>query len=231
MAQTDTLNGTWRIFLMAALIVGLLGLVVAIADAADTPQERLDRKVRVMERVIDEVLIQSKHVTVGPGRSTRGVVLDEFGALFTFDADVGVGLLPGVPRLMISRDRGDHTIVLAPKPPRPSEPGEELEREEIEEYHLKLEEWKDKEEQKQRENYAAFKTEVVDTLVDYGGTLTELKDDQWVAVLAFVGENPLFGGESGSRLMVKVKARDLRQYGAGSLSRDAVVKRVVVEER
>jgi len=51
------------------------------------------------------------------------------------------------------------------------------------------------------------------------------------AVLAFLDGSRLLGGGSDRRLMVKVKMRDLRQYSAGSLSREAAVKRVTVTER
>jgi hypothetical protein len=228
MAPTENSNASWKFTLTSACLVALVGLPMAAAEAADTPGERLDRKVQVMERVIDEILVQSDNVTVGPGNATRGIVLDEFGALFTFDAMVGVEHLAG-PRWLsvrVSREDDERPFVWVPDSSDLPKPGEDLEK-----HEAKLRELNEKVEQKQKEHYAAFKTELIDALVDYGGTLTELKDDQWIALLAFLDDNRLFGADSGTRLMVKVRARDLRQYSAGSLSRDAVAKRVIVEER
>jgi hypothetical protein len=228
MQLTETHNGTWRVVLLAALIVALLGLTAAVADSADDRATRIDRKVRVMERVFDEVLVQSQNVAVGPGGVTRGVVLDEFGALFTLEASVGKGYVFALPEVPEVPGVGmeDALIRVAPRPMRgprgDGEQGEEFES---------WEEWQKEVVAKRKEKYAAFKVELIDTVIDYGSTLTELADDQWVAVLAFLdGSRLLGGGSSERRLMVKIRMRDLRQYSAGSLSREAAVKRVTVTE-
>ena len=39
------------------------------------------------------------------------------------------------------------------------------------------------------------------------------------------------GGDHGKRLILKARIRDLRQYAAGSISRDGAISKVVVEER
>ena len=91
--------------------------------------------------------------------------------------------------------------------------------------------WLEKSKEKRAELYKAFKSEMIDAIVDYGVTLTELRDDQWLAVVAFLDNRPLLDLDEGGRLMLKIKMRDLRQHSAGALSRDAVVKRVIVEEK
>jgi hypothetical protein len=72
----------------------------------------------------------------------------------------------------------------------------------------------------------------MDALIDYGATLGELGNDKWVAIAAFLDTRSLIGGgEEGKRLIVKARMRDLRQYAAGSLSREAAISKVVVDER
>lgn len=222
MTHSEAHVDTWRILVVAALIVAVLGLVAVSATAADDAASRLDRKVRVMERVLDEVLIQSPNVVVSARGVTRGLVLEEYGALFTLEASVGTEMfllalpeVPDAPTVMMGSG-DEEPVIVAPR--RLDHAGHE-------------DRWLEKSKEKRAEQCRAFKSEMIDAIVDYGVTLTELRDDQWLAVVAFLDSRPLLGGGEGSRLMLKVKMRDLRQHSAGALSRDAVIKRVIVEER
>jgi hypothetical protein len=221
MTHSDTHVGSWKILVVAALMVAVLGLVAVSATAADDTASRLDRKVKVMERVLDEVLIQSPNVVVSARGVTRGLVLEEYGALFTLEASVGTDMfrmslpeVPDAPSVMMGSG-DDEQIIVAPRH------ADRVVREDR---------WLENSKEKRAEQYKAFKSEMIDAIVDYGVTLTELKDDQWLAVVAFLDSRPLLGGDEGGRLMLKIKMRDLRQHSAGTLSRDAVVKRVIVEE-
>lgn len=219
MTHSEAHVANWKILVVAALMVAVLGLVAVSATAADDTASRLDRKVKVMERVLDEVLIQSPNVVVSARGVTRGLVLEEYGALFTLEASVGTDMfvfaVPEPPAAPIGGGDEDRIIIA---PDRPHRVGRE-------------DEWLEKSNEKRAEQYAAFKAELVDAIVDYGVTLTELRDDQWLAVFAFLDSRPLLGGDGGGRLALKVKMRDLRQHSAGALSRDAVKGRVIVEER
>lgn len=218
MTHSEAHVGTWKILVVAALMVAVLGLMAVSATAADDAATRLDRKVKVMERVLDEILIQSPNVVVSARGVTRGLVLDEYGALFTLEASIGTDMfvmaMPEPPAVPIGEGHED-TVIIAPR--HPDRAGRE-------------DEWLEKSNEKRAEQYKAFKAELIDAIVDYGVTLTELRDDQWLAVVAFLDSRPLLGGSEGGRLMLKIKMRDLRQHSAGALSRDAVEGRVIVEE-
>jgi hypothetical protein len=162
---------------------------------------------------------------VGPGGTARGIVLEEFGALFTLEGSVDGEMIlrvprpPRAPRVMI--DGEDVRVVPAPDP----DP-------EHEELHKSWEEFEKEAEAKSLEMYAGLKVELTDALIDYGATLGELGNDKWVAIAAFLDSRDFMGGgDSGKRLVLKARIRDLRQYAAGNLSRDAAVSKVVVEER
>jgi len=224
MSETETHPMSWRVAVGAALILALFGLLLAAVGAAEPERTPLDRKVRVMERVIDEVLAQSPHVMVNFGSNARGLVLDEFGGLFTFEGSLGAGLdLPG--------------FIVAPGTHLKGEPGAVwLDRERLdadeEDEALDPEEWRRKSSERRQKNLDGLQAELVDVLVDYGATLAELRDDQWVAVAAYLDGSDFFDHDSaGNRVVVKVKMRDLRQHAAGTLNRDAVESRVKVERR
>ena len=57
---------------------------------------------------------------------------------------------------------------------------------------------------------AQGKQELIDALADYGETMTALRDDQWVAIAAFLGDDQYFKERQISRLVIKARARDLR---------------------
>jgi predicted GNAT family N-acyltransferase len=79
-----------------------------------------------------------------------------------------------------------------------------------------------------QQTYEKGRQELIDALADYGETLTALRDDQWVAIAAFLKDNDYFRDRSISRLVIKARMRDLR--ASDQLSREALLARIVVEE-
>jgi hypothetical protein len=220
-----------------ATVVGLaliLVLVAAEVVAGESEPSRLDRKVRVMERVIDEVLIQSPNVLVSGSGTARGLVLDEYGALFTLEAsllgleDIALGaatdwtlasgLAKNYYRQALAGAKGDE------------EGGEDTgEAEE----GGGFEEWQKKSEEARQQKLDAFKIEISDTLLDYGPTLNELDDGQWLTIVAFMGDrfHLLTGGADSQRLIWKAKMKDLRRYSSGQISRDEALGKIVFEQQ
>lgn len=220
MRATETGSGAVRVAPTAALIVGLLGLVAAVATGAETGTSRLERKVQVLERVFDEVLQQSPNVVVmSPRGVARGVVLEGYGAVFMLSASLPGRFLwspENLPRIAGSAE--DHNLFMF----RLEADGEQG--------ASSPEEESAKAAKKRAERLAALKTELTDAMLDYGPTLTELPDDSWLAVAAFLGGDRLLGAGEGTRLVLRARMRDLRQYTSGALSREAAAKRVMVEQ-
>jgi hypothetical protein len=209
-------------------MVATIGMAAVTASAADESQSRLDRKVAVMERVLDEVLVQSPNVVVSSRGVTRGLVLEGYGALFTLDARVGtdsfMALPAPAPLPPASPEGSSDEVIIVPRVRHQTRTGEMV----VESW----DEWQKESQEKRAEQYKAFKSELIDAVIDYGATLSELGNDQWVAVAAFLDSGPWIGGrDDGGRLVVKVKMGDLRKYSGGSLSRDAAVAKVIVEEK
>jgi len=211
----------WRVILAAIMVVALFGLMVAVGAAQET--DRLDRKVGVMERVIDEILVQSPNVMVSSRQVTRGVVLEGFGVLFTFDAGLH-GELPFGPRAYVVGGAEGLKVLRE----RDREAAEDAKREFEEQEVMSLEEWETKSAEERAKRLQGLETELVDALLDYGPTLGELKDDAWVAIIAFLDGRSPFGSDGPTRMTVKVKMRDLRRFAAGSLSRQDAKAAVTV---
>jgi hypothetical protein len=85
-------------FLVLAGAAGI-GLVVRASGAAGSSSpDRLHRQVGVMEGIIDKVLLDSPNFVVSGRDDTRGVVLPDYGIVFSFNASINshdIFRLPG----------------------------------------------------------------------------------------------------------------------------------------
>ncbi|HET9232652.1 MAG TPA: hypothetical protein VFP10_00765, partial [Candidatus Eisenbacteria bacterium] len=80
-----------------------------------------------------------------------------------------------------------------------------------------------------QERYEKSKTELKLTLMDYGETLTGLRDDQWVGIAAFF-DNDYFDERSTDTVIIKAKMSDLRAHSAGTVNDQQMASRVTIEE-
>jgi hypothetical protein len=216
---------TW----ILVLADGLLLSVPALAQ--DKLSSKLQKKIRVMEMVIDEMLVDSPNILVFSSEPSTSIYIEEFGVIFAFDASLArdeyymQGWLKDLQDIHIETDDDGNVHVYKSKKKVKVKDEDEDEVEEID-----IEEMKEKAAAKEAEQYAGGKDEIIDTLVDYGDTLTELDDDQHVAIAVSLGKADFFEEADISRLVVKVKVRDLRSASAGRLSREDLRKRVTVTE-
>jgi hypothetical protein len=78
--------------------------------------------------------------------------------------------------------------------------------------------------------YKNGKQELIQALLDYGNTLTTLRDDQSVAIAAFLRDSRYFTDNKLSHLVLKARVRDLREYSAGRLTDNDMKTRITEEE-
>jgi hypothetical protein len=230
MEWTEGYRRYGKVVLIAAAIVILVGMLAVVASAAEDGQARVERKIRVMERVLDEILVQSPNVLVGAGGGTRGLALEGYGAVFVIDASLGEHLLWAADEDALLGGMMSWEEQRAWGRGSTDEERTRDRQKKLEDGELNWEKKKKEAEEKRQQRFDAFKAELIDALVDYGPTLSELGDDQWVALEVFLGEQGLFGGNRGTRLEIKVKIRQLRQHSGGGLSRDAVKNAIVVTQ-
>ena len=76
----------------------------------------------------------------------------------------------------------------------------------------------------------ALETEELPGIVaDYGGTIRQFEDEQWVMVVAYLGGS--HSGGPASKVIVKAKKGDLDLYDFGKIDYDEHESRMVIEEQ
>jgi hypothetical protein len=229
-------HGTARNLARACRTGAVVALLCAFAGneaaaVAPPPSKKMARQIEVMEKILDQVLLDSPNFLIRGTPVARGVFIPTFGVLFSFDAS-----LTGedwehlknwsLPGFKIEEQDGKRVIII------------DEEGEEVEERIEGLEDPESDEDgdprdhrlRRQERTYGRGKTEIVDVLLDYGETLSTLEPNQWVAVMAHLTDEEFIDRARMSHLILKAKMSDLRAYTAGSLSEEEMVKRIVTEE-
>ncbi len=218
-------TGPW----VAIVAAVALGLLAQKAFGVEPPPGKMERQIEVMEKILDQVLIDSPNFLVSGRGNARGLWVPEFGIIMTFDAallekdkdwhfDFGEGFR------IETDDKGRKVIIL-------DKDGEVL-TEEIEgpEAEKKRESRRPGPDSPQDRLYKRGKAEIVDTLLDYGDTMSALPAGKWLAIVAFLKDTRYFDERGLSRLVLKAKIDDLRAYTANKLNEQEMVKRIVEEE-
>jgi len=212
-----------------AIIALAAGFLVSEAFAVEPPTSRkMSRQIDVMERIIDQVLIDSPNFLVSGRGNTRGLYIDKYGVVFTFSASlVNKGKnwsFDFSDGFKVMDDDGRKIIVV--------DPDEDIDLDDID-----IDDEKDadddhlsRSERQEERLYRRGKAELVDLFLDYGDTMTTLDNGQWVAVVAFLRDSSYFADQKISRLVLKAKIDDLRAYAAEKLSEKDLVQRIVEEE-
>lgn len=118
----------------------------------------------------------------------------------------------------------------------------------LEEYFRQLEEYKEgdesrkemlekrkeleKEKQAKRQelvekNLQKYEEELAGLIADYGGTIRQLTDDQWIMIVAYLGSS--HKTTTANKLIVKASKADLDQYDQGDIDYDELRTRMVIE--
>jgi len=212
--------------LAAALPAGPAGAV----DKPDSP--KMARQIDVMEQILNQVLVDSPNFLVFGREHTNALYVASFGVIFTFEASlVGkdgdeIDVKKWVDGFKIeTTEDGKRVIIIGPddppEPPEPPEPGEERDQGRT---------WAERRHSRHERLYSRGKLELVDTLLDYGDTLTTLKSGQRVAIMAKLVDSDYFEDRKISHLVLKAKIDDLRAYTANKISEKEMITRIVEEE-
>ncbi|MEZ4650325.1 MAG: hypothetical protein R3E97_16375 [Candidatus Eisenbacteria bacterium] len=215
--RTTTVSPRPRITLLAlGLLFGaVMGSIHPAVAQDDVKARKMERQVGVLEKILDQVLIDSPNFLV-PGRNnTRGIFLDEFGVLLTYEAslvdkDKFDWNFDFDRKPQITKDEDGNQVIVIPKR------DDSEERTPIRRGEARL--------------YERGKVEIREMLLDYGDTMTGLSDNHWLAVAAYLKDSDYFIDERISRLVMKVKMKDLRAYTAGKIDEETVLSRFVEDE-
>lgn len=172
--------------------------------------ERVQRKIAVVEKIFDTSLIDSKYALVSSGENARGVYLEGLGALFTLE---------------FSFVEEPHRKIL----------------ENLDDLDDLVKNWRDLLEMDEEGRAAAglrrrallekVKDELAETMVDYGGTLSFLADNETVTLVAFPwGETWDVSPEPLSHLIIRLGAADLKAAAEGLIDMETALSRMHIEE-
>jgi len=208
-----------------------LALVACAAAALALPavlaggpgDTKIHRQIGVMEKIIDKVLLDSPNFLVHGGENTRGLYLEEVGALFTFDAsltnaDFDVkGYLKSLGQRFETRtDEDGNTVIILKNDKKKGDEDEEDEPDALENLP--------------GDTFDRGREELIQTLLDYGETLTSLQDNQSIIIAAFVQGAELARGRGVSQVVLRARMADVRAHADGKLSEREMRSRVTIEE-
>ena len=121
MNQETILAAPWKRRLLTALVVvvAIVGFAGLAISAPPDGSVKVMRQVRIMEGIVDKVLLDSPNFLVHTGNNTHGLYIPEYGAIFTFEASLtsgmfGLGKLNiNIPQFEVKTDEnGDKTIIM-----------------------------------------------------------------------------------------------------------------------
>jgi hypothetical protein len=177
------------------LITGAASTVLAGSD------ERMDRQIRVFEKALDTMLVDSPNWLVRNSEPTHGYYVGDHGAVFSFraslvswwDDDHG-------PWWRWWKDRDDDDR-----------------------------DW-DEVVSRQERKYERGKKEIVESLLDFGEVLSSLDDDDWVEISVKLRDAAYFRENDLRRLEMQIKMRDLRAFYEGRTGEKEVIDKIQIKE-
>ena len=216
----------WKLgALMTALAVcSLVGLSIEGAQA-DPPSRKQMRETRIFERVMDDMLIDSRNFLV-PGReNTRAYHVPGHGLIVTFEATlVDRNYNRGIRFWSWGGDdrhrgrRSDHDW------------DDDWDDDDDDDDRSKRRSSRDRSSDREERLYERGKQEIQDVLMDYGDSFEGMGSGEVVEVVVFLGDADHFYDRDIERLVMRVKVDDLRAYGNDSLDEKGLQSRIVVEE-
>ena len=203
----------------------LLGVMCPRAVACDPPSsEKMARQIGVMEKIVNQVLVDSPNFFIQERENCRGMYVKDSGLVFTFSAslvekDWDLDKLLSWGDVEVHKTDEGYTINRGKKG-KDSEESEEDE-EEVEEIPDEATLRK-----KQERTYLRGKAELIDVILDYGDTLTTLEAGKHLTIVGYLRDSDYFEEENFSRIILKAKIDDIRAYGTEKISEDEMVKRI-----
>ena len=203
----------------------LLGVMCPRAVACDPPSsEKMARQIGVMEKIVNQVLVDSPNFFIQERENCRGMYVKDSGLVFTFSAslvekDWDLDKLLSWGDVEVEKTDDGYRINRGKKgkDSGESEGDEEDEKEMPDEATLR---------KKQERTYLRGKAELIDVILDYGDTLTTLEAGKHLTIIGYLRDSDYFEEENFSRIILKAKIDDIRAYGMEKISEDEMVKRI-----
>jgi hypothetical protein len=222
-------KGTWVASLAVlglALAVGLPRLGLAEEKGADG---KLRKQISIMEKVLDEALVDSKNALVKSTHPTRGVYLEGYGFVFTME----LGIVDDNMRwdqLSKLLDVGSGYTVEREEKKGEGETVITIKKKAGDDKEFKSQEAAGKKDDvSAEERWGLVKKELVEVIRDYGDTIARAKPDEWFTLFAtpLVGS---WGTKETERLVIRVQMKDITDFNAGRITERDFETRVQITE-
>jgi hypothetical protein len=216
--------GVARAARVLPVILLLAGSAVEVLAQSPANSKKMKREIEVMENILDQVVIDSRNVLVPSRHSVHGVYLPEFGVLFTTEAS------------LLTRDwehnnwggfnwrnvehKGDRIIIHK----------DDWDDEDDDRNDNDGRTWRQRLAAREEKLYAGAKEELIDALIDFGDTVSSLRDDEWIGLTVHLGDSELFRDRKISTYTIKARMGDIRAHSRGTLNRTSMMNNLVQSE-
>jgi len=210
--------------LVAAGLLVLVPMATEVRAQSPNRDRKMNREIHVMENILDQVVIDSRNVLVPSRHSVHGVYLPEFGVMFTTEAS------------LLHRDwdwdhdwnwrniehKGDKIII------HKNSWEDEDDDDDVRDKSGKT--WSQRRKERSEKLYTQAKVELIDALLDYGDTISGLKDTESIGLTVYLGDDDYFDDLNFSRLVMKARMSDIRAYSEGRIDRKQMEARLTLDE-
>ncbi|MFH1276933.1 MAG: hypothetical protein ABIK65_00915 [Candidatus Eisenbacteria bacterium] len=218
------MKGILKLALLGAIALPIaLFHTEATVRAEDREGERLKKQISIMEKIIDEAMVESEHALVKSTHPTRGVYIEGYGPVFTLE----VGLVDERFRwdkLSKLLEFGDGYSVIKEENEEDGETTITIRRKKGNDEVVV-----DEEVISEDQRWDLVKKELVEVIRDYGDTIARAKPDEWLTLLA----TPLsgtWGKAESDRLIIRVQMKEITAFNDSKLSESNFEKRVQIIE-
>jgi hypothetical protein len=234
------------------LLAGVLTVGSTSVAAAGEKRTKVERQISIMESIIDEMLVDSPNFLVGGQHETRGFEMEDYGAVFMFDASLtGVWWDEDSDGSYFNfwpfGGRKNHVVVLKDGDNKQKQvlfnggrivirdgdvyieddDGDMKKLSEKDDWEVMS---RDEMKEAQAKKYERAKQELVDILLDAGDVLKAIPAGQTVKVVADFHNMDVPDEKKVGKLTVSAKIDDLRAYSDGKLSEEQARGRITVKE-
>lgn len=213
--------------ILIPLAVFAAALFATRALACDPPaNEKMGRQIGVMEKIVNQVLVDSPNFFVQERENCRGMYVKGVGLVFSYSAslvekDWDLDKIFKWGDIKIEKEGDEYKVKTGKK--EDAEAADEADEDEEGDEVLSEAEVR----KKQERTFLRGKSELVDVILDYGDTLSTLDAGSWFVIEGFMRDSEYFEAKGFTRLVLKAKIDDIRAYGTGKITEDEMIRRIV----
>jgi hypothetical protein len=184
-----------------------------------SPNQKVVRQLNLLERAIDDELVDSRSALVDHGRNANAIYIPGQGVVIA----VSFGLVGWDYNLVhLSRYKGDWDGVTW---------YDEDDNDDDDDHddHMTSKEIRERIKKRQAERYVKVKGELIEVLADNADLLEDVPAQEWITVAARPRDMS-WSDRKVTSVILRVKRQDVTDRAAGKLTADAYQKKVSVEE-